>query len=333
MRKIYIFFFWALVACFIMTCFVRCFNSQPVIVFIGGGSAKKFIDDRYDVNIDEFPRSFYLNLPSSDSWLPLVEEIEKYGEEENNTMRTTIICLSADSIKPKDSKLKHHNDIFKKNRIIGVHLGDDPLCLYTNSPSICSEINNCSKTINNNKCINISGLDTVLKEKVEVDSIRIYTTKKGSGTFQAYEKIIDSTIFSELGKDIFYDSDNKEKFDTCNKQLIFLGSEYYKPNNLDSLKCFYIIDTSSQKVTKPICIYFATYKNRSGGYSISAPVVNFLSHFKDSINTKVWKKIKRRGNWLDEAKKLEHNKKDSVIYLNKEEDNFLKRSSSTQTKR
>lgn len=327
MRNKYFFFFWALLMGLVMACFVKYFNSQPVIVFMGGGSAKNYIE-RKDKIIDNFPRSFYLNLPSLYSWLSLVEEIEKTGEEENDSIRTTIICLSADTINHKDTMLIHHNHIFKTNRIIGVHLGDDPLCLYAKDlpKSIESLINSNDSTIASSNLIKI--IDSIAVEY-------IYTTKDRSGTLQAYENLLNSipvknqtkkSIKNKLGVNIFYDFYKQENFEQFNDSLVFLGSEYYKPKLDKSWKQFYIKDTAKKAVTKPICIYFATYKNKLGVYSISAPVVKFLRHFKDSIDPKVWEKIERRGNWLDEAKKLEHNKEQSeIIYLNRNEDKFYKR--------
>ena len=300
-------FFLAIVVCFI-TLVLKCYiDSRPIIVFIGGGSAKNFINDLFmnDQKIENYPGSFYINVPSGSAWLTLVEEINRYDHSDDKKKKSTaIVCLSADAIDSDTTFMNkgHNKDIFTKKRIVGIELGADEMTVY-----LRGSIDNLSNTIS------VKTLESIIKK----DSVKIYTTKPESGTLNAYKRIIkDSATKKKLDSisrnNVFYGFFTEKDFEKDSNCLI-LGSQYYKPN-VGSLKPIEISDTTNIK--KPICIYFATYPDDRGFYRINEPIRKFIRSFKSKINKDVWNKIENSGNWQDAAEQLSHNKNGSILYLN-----------------
>ena len=295
-------FFLAIVMCFVILGVKDCIDSRPIIVFIGGGSAKNYIDSLEGPKIENYTGSFYINVTSKISWITLVEEIARYDKNQYKKKPTAIVCLSADAIDSDSTFIEDGNikSIFDQKRIVGIELGADELIVYRKG--------------------SIKGLkdsDTILSadslEKYVGDySVKKYTTKKESGTLRAYRRLIKdkSILADDRIINVFYDFPAEKNLD--NNSLI-LGSKYYKPKD-DSLISIKIKDTTNIK--KPICIYFATYPDYRGFYRINEPIRKFIRSFKDKINKDVWNKIENNGNWKDAAEQLDHNKNGRILYLN-----------------
>ena len=287
-------------------------DSRPIIVFIGGGSAKNYINDIYMKNqkIEEYPGSFYINVPSSNAWLALVEEIERYDHSPDKKKKkpTAIICLSADAIDADTAFMKKeiNKHVFKEKRIVGIELGADELIVYRKG--LTEELKD-SNTISVN----------TLKSIINKDSVRKYTTKPESGTLKAYKRLInDSNIISKLdsisNSNVFYGFFTEKKDFDFKGNYFILGSKYYKPD-VDSLDSMGINSTTNNK--KPICIYFATYQDdASKFYMINEPIRKFIRSFKSKIDKNVWELIENNGNWKDAAEQLKHNQNGRILYLN-----------------
>lgn len=307
MKHLFQILFLAFIMCFVILGVKDCIDSRPIIVFIGGGSAKNYINDSFMKNqkIEKYPGSFYINVPSKIAWLTLVEEIARYEKPHYKNKPTAIICLSADAI--DTTFIKENNSVFVQKRIVGIELGTDELIAYQKG-SIKEIIDS------DNNTISVENLKSIIMN----NSVKIYTTKKGSGTLNAYERLINDTDAIKILKDNdsnrFYEFFTNDNFDS---NCLILGSKYYKPNVAsDSLKQMKIKGKDNKKSKKPICVYFATYLDDRGFYIIDEPIRKFISSFKSKINKDVWKKIENNGNWKDAAEQLKHNKNGRIIYLN-----------------
>lgn len=305
MKKRFIFLFLAFFVCLIIYVFKSYYSSKPVIVFVGGGSAKNFIDTLLKekealYSIDNYPRSFYLNLPSGSAWDVLVEEIRKYDKKINQS--TAVICLSADTIKSSFTEKESTKKVFDKKMVIGLKVGEDHLVVYLRDP-------NNSLQLKDSNQISVKLLENLIKTEKK----KLFTTRDSSGTLNAYNKILEDCVSNQ---NTFYDFSTNEdlKISTDTPICLFLGSRYYKPK-VDSL---HEIEVKTN-IRKPICLYFATYEDRNGYYIISEPIRKFIKYFKDSIDDKVWEKIEKHGNWKDEAEQpqINRNPNSRIIYLNK----------------
>lgn len=285
-------------------------DSRPIIVFIGGGSAKNFIDSLMGSKIEEYPGSFYINVPSTTAWLTLVEEINRYDHSDDKKKKATaIVCLSADAIDPVFMNKGHNKKVFneKEKRIVGIELDADELTVYRKGS--ISELKDSATTIS------VDILESIIKK----NSVKIYSTKKNSGTLRAYERLIGDTavkkkLESISSSNVFYDFFTEGDFKKASKCLI-LGSQHYKPNDKSLIK-MKIKGKDDPSVKKPICIYFAIYPDDRGCYIIDEPIRKFIRSFKSKIHKDVWKKIENDRDWRGAAEQLEHNKNGSILYLN-----------------
>lgn len=256
------------------------------LLITGGGSARNYIEKKYlgDIPLIKLNPDFwwYAPMPSGESYRIIAEEIINFGKDEDYKTRPYYpIAISAEKV-TKDSVFRKNvsYEVFKDRAIVaGIHLGYDPLVVYSNSKTILdSSYLNCSK----------------LKELTQKESLLVLRTSSTSGTFRSYTStsVCPSLLKEQNNLPLFSDSDtlSKRYFE---KEWLALGSLYYGPKDPD-LTSAIVLNDKEEIEQKPICIYFLLYKDKeSNKYALPDATKEFLTKFQetDTIFNSIFKKI------------------------------------------
>lgn len=231
-----------------------CTEKQKRLLIAGGGSAKELIECKYGRGILDDKYWIYAPIPSGSAYRLLTEETKmdiKKGEYNNRDYYTVI--LSADKAEQSDFLKDNSFSDFKKTGIVvGIHIGFDTLAIY-HPKRVVIDTNNIKEYIK-----------SILRDTNK--NIHIYTTNEKSGTLNAYNKYLDTTIIPPSDSAVFY---SKKTID--DNRWIALGSKYYGPENKD-------IDTFLVRgERKQVYIYFMKYKNTgSKSYELPSATEKFL---------------------------------------------------------
>lgn len=218
-------------------------ESQKRILIAGGGSAKHYIEENFNILKD--PYWIYAPVASGNAYRLLMEETAMETSEKHYY---TIILSAGETgdtsflrnNKAKTDSVTRMKEIEKFRKfgvIIGIHMGMDTLVVY------------CSDNIslgNNGSTLSKAEMDSVYKKWGN----NIYTTNETSGTLKAYNELIGIDIKPTK---IFYSSEIID--DTT---WIAFGSKYYYPKN--AVKKYVISDTNVKP--KQIYVYFIKYKDQ-----------------------------------------------------------------------
>ncbi len=305
-------------------------KNRPLILFAGGGSAANFIKaltkDKIDVN--DYPNSIYLNLPSEAAWTILAEEVNRTGT--GNPFIS--ICVSADRIDPAFTDSEKTRNLFQNASIIGYYLGEDSLLVYVRS-DLASKWKTDNDTITAEELVkqidNITTNDSIKNETIA----RIFTTSKDSGTLRAYQRCISKSSFTSSidlnqmldscktyiyisnSSNEFYNNLNNPENNHSNNVLPFviLGSKYYTPKDLKPNHRVLFVKLKNIIVSKPMYVYFLAYNNHNNDYcTVRRPIIRFLKTLKNykPISEEKWNMI------LNDT--LRHEKGMHLFYLNEE---------------
>lgn len=226
----------------------RSLNSKRLLI-VGGGSACNYIEKKY-LNNDSLVKLkpdlwWYAPMPSADSYRIIAEEIINFNENYKTRPYYPIVISAAKA--KNDSSFNKNNsipDFRNKAVVVGIHLGDESLVVYSSSRDrLDSAFIDCSK------------LEKLIKDTTLV----ILRTSVTSGTFNTYIDSVCSILKNKQGLKFFSDSDILlEHYD--GKEWIALGSEYYCPKGKDVVNATVYKNTGIVK--KPIYIYFLLYKDK-----------------------------------------------------------------------
>ena len=237
-------------------------KTEPLVIFAGGGSVKKYLlESSYKLDVEKYgSNSLYINIPSEDGWTLLKEEIVRF-KNDISKHPFLFICLSAASM---DNSIEYNRE---KAYIYGYQLGKDTLAVY---------FNNMKE--DEGDTISIEKLKDHLENKE--NKYKIYITSQKSGTRRAYDEALKGKVdLKSIHTELFFDTD--DIYDTS----IILGSNYYPPNNYSSenpnlTKKFVCI--SGKVVTKPLYIYFVAYK-KEGKYIPDGTIIDFLNKLNKGV--------------------------------------------------
>lgn len=188
---------------------------KPLVIFAGGGSVNKFLETK-GIETNEFPHSVYSNMPSGYVESLLIEEIQRFGKENEAKRPFLTILLSnnkivdwnRESLKPflyigLSAEKINYNQLFKSEyaQVYEYYIGKDSLAVYY----VDKKNKQYQDTI---KDYNIDKLENVLRDSTE-HKIKIYTTTPESGTRKAYVNYLKNEIDSvelmrKLNKAIFF---------------------------------------------------------------------------------------------------------------------------------
>lgn len=305
-------------------------KNRPMIIFAGGGSAANFIKaltkDKIDVN--DYPNSIYLNLPSEAAWTLLAEEVNRMGL--GNPFIS--ICVSADRIDSAFTDSEKTRNLFQNASIIGYYLGEDSLLVFARS-DLASKWKTDNDTITAEELVkqidSITTTDSIKNETIA----RIFTTSKDSGTLRAYQRCISKSSFTSSinlnqmldsrktyiyisnSSNEFYNNLNNPENNHSNNPLPFviLGSKYYIPKDLKPNHRVLFVKLKNIIVSKPMYVYFLAYNNHNNDYcTVRRPIIRFLKTLKNykPISEEKWNMI------LNDT--LRHEKGMHLFYLNEE---------------
>ena len=288
-------------------------NFEPMLVFVGGGSAANYMAAHYHYNVynDSLAHSLYLNMPSKQGNLLMADEIfENHAKNANPTKNNCFypVFLSASRSTESDfidSNVSDEKDEFTKlGIIISYYLGGDSLVAYF----YYRHKKDVPKELRNSKVIQASYLQQLISNEKRM---KIFTTRDSSGTRIAYQKnmnnILDS-IDSER-KAFFYQTtemkslrDDTQKY----KGFIMLGSGAYKANAIDTFMqdnpeyCFARpIALGDSMLQKPIYVYLAAFRRGDDKYTIPSVGRKFLNHIYKHDNDSVTEVLKLKS--IDEG--------------------------------
>ena len=204
-------------------------SRSPLLVFAGGGSVPNMIKNvtNNSIDIKDYDKSIYLDLPSTNAWPLLTEEVMINHTLDSVTNKFYPICLSA--LKANSSvfhKIVDSNEFMKKGTILSYKLGKDILKVYTN------------EDIGEGSEISIDELSGKIKEWCINKSVDIFITQEGSGTYSTYQNLLKNNIDINTCKDALKWYDTKLKFSNLPKHFIILTSTYYTPKHQKSQEAY-----------------------------------------------------------------------------------------------
>lgn len=181
-------------------------NTKPVLVFAGGGSVRKFLQEEYKVDVRKQGNSINIAMASGSAWRVLAEEYHNKNnyKKKDNSKKFITICLSAGRIPQEfynefiSSRLPDNTTARKWDDAIiaEVYLGEDNLVAYL-SNSLKKRWN-----LEEAKTIRLDTLAEKLQRIIEgKDNFAVFTTNKMSGTLEQYKKSFkDSKNVQDLKK-------------------------------------------------------------------------------------------------------------------------------------
>ena len=222
---------------------------QKRLLIAGGGSAKNLIEEIYlnkgnhalKKKLGDNTYWIYSPIPTGSAYRLLTEETVMDIQDSNFKKRGYYTVILSAGKATNSSFLRDDVKSFRKiGVVIGIQVGMDSLCVYSNNVIKKDSVISYLKTI------------VPVKRNVNPDTtVNVYTTNVTSGTLRAYEKILQDTILPHY---IFYSTT------TINdSSWLALGSKYYYPKN-DSVNS-YCLDT----MPKPVYIYFMKYRSKEQG--------------------------------------------------------------------
>lgn len=273
------------------------FKSSELLIFAGGGSVKNYIEDKYGIDIVEYPNSVYANLASGSAWALLAEEASRYQEDGGRGLEHfSSLCLSADDI---DSTFINEKTkaMFANARIIRYNMGEDSLVVYVHNDILRNR--NIPKDATS---ISVDSLRSLLKYAMsKPEEMRIFSTSKTSGTLRMYQSCIapEDSIDLERMLDqkqsyLFYKQStsgyiNALDIPNGNQPYIILGSHHYFPQTLDAEKekqysALFVRD-DEDFIAKPMNLYFVgKYDSKNDYCTVMKPIVKFLKDINASHN-------------------------------------------------
>ena len=289
---------------------------EPMLVFVGGGSAASYLDSIYDYDVVQNTKdeqSLFINMPSGASYSLLTDWILERpninsAEAGNNFFYP--ISLSASKANPKDftENLWDTTLLTDKGIVLSYFMGYDTLCIHYYAPEDTVQIDSLS----DNEEITMENLKKFLGEK---NDIIYYTTRDNSGTYGTYLTTMDSIFVKnptvKESREIFYKEQTMvELYKPVKKEakwhgILVFGSNYYLPediisfgnNNKKGYRKLYVVH-DGQRLRKEMYIYMPALKEKenAGTYRIPANGVRFIKNVNDTIKIEPIFKITKTDN-------------------------------------
>lgn len=271
-------------------CFQQHISSKTVkLVFAGGGSVANIIKDKYSVDCKTYENSLYLSLPSEHAWPLMAEEVMNNHSSKSVRNKFYPVCLSAMEANDSDFTKIVDSEKFKgQGSVISYYLGDDPLIVYTN----------LFDTVNTISIQELSDTISTWIDKKELenkDSLRLYITQEGSGTYYCYRQLIKNNINIDIDtyKNLltwYGDSLRPDQLVFPNESIkyVILTSKYYTPDRISKHKNEQkkvVVDKDGKPKTKPLFLYFVAHVNE-GTFTIPEEMVEFLNKTVGQDSTK-----------------------------------------------
>lgn len=281
---------------------------QRMLLFMGGGSVYKFIEDKFGVNVENIaghPNSMYAPVASSLLWGMIAEEY--YNDRGRQHVYCPIFMAACKIDKDVvNSKIPSKDSINKKMLIVELCLGKDTTTIYFNDPNyyrILTGENADEVDPFGRRYIYAENVRKVIDSALKPGNRILYTTSKGSGTFLSFKHMLDPAYVES----IFDKGQGREEFHetyplSIKDKFVILGSVYYHPNfgkynriATGKDRMYYIKNKKTGDLyLKDMCLYFCVHKkDEKSGYEMRKDLWRFLTE-KLKINieeTEVWNKL------------------------------------------
>lgn len=250
--------------------------NQQRLLIVGGGSARRYIENSILQKKDGLKSLFWLYapMPSGDSYRIIAEEIIKNYESYRRRPYYPIVISAQQATEDKFTRNYSSKEFYKKGIVIGVHLVDEPLVIYASENAIDS----CDT--HQGKAIETAVLNSIIEEQIPIllkrdpqaiDSLPIiFTTSENSGTLNAYLNACGNTILNSYLRacDFIKEHHFFSDIDTLSRQnpgkeWIALGSLYYPPQieNGETIDTLTLCNGENIVEPKRIYVYFMLYKD------------------------------------------------------------------------
>lgn len=291
-------------------------RDKPMLLFLGGGSVANFIEkELLDCRVDYMDslglrNTMYLGVPTGNLWTIIGEQY--YNECFKGKDKYYPVFLAASKIdmnKVKEAVLDENVDMSIKDKmlIFELNLGKDTVITYFANESVLKAGTHYDlvdgKLWQNKEQLK----NTIDFAKNSKSNVRLFTTTKPSGTWNAYKEIlkdlVDSVYISEIENDTVIRKIYNDRQDVGSGSFVLLGSGYYYPTMPSSRNMIYVSDsTKTSPKTKDLYLYFIAYaveekREEDKIYRIPEQVVAFLNILEDKL-----KNNKREINYINKIK-------------------------------
>lgn len=220
------------------------------IVFAGGGTVQRYLQQCGRINVNDYPFSKYVHMPSASAWSLLWDDVNEKGNR-----RYCPVVLSAGEINtdvPSIIKFKEND-----RRIASYQLGNIPLMV---------QVYDKNKTTTKTDTINITldSLKGILKTaKFNRNEYEIWTTTENSGTYLEYKKLVydsfdlDGIVNNQGANGTRLDFSPANLTGEDNKTKIVLANKHYFYTEEEPSTIYYVVgsDQNGTKKTIPLYIY------------------------------------------------------------------------------
>ena len=267
---------------------------EPMLVFVGGGSAASYLDSVYHYDVVQNTKeqqSLFINMPSGDSyslltdWILERQQVSDMGKGNNFFYP---ISLSASRAKEKDfiENLQTKEELTNYGIVLEYFMGYDTLSVLVYDPV----------SVQKEETISIGAL----KEMLRNNEMVYLTTRDKSGTYTTYLNLLDSMFTKEKDKmkatrHIFYEENSMEKIQNGvgkGKRYVVLGSYFYQPHDCD--KCCknypgnydkrYLVDDEGKVMRKAMFIYMPAMKEKDEDrYELPDIAKRFIHNVDDTL--------------------------------------------------
>lgn len=264
---------------------------EPVLLIAGGGSARNYIARYNNIELESYPMSYYVHMPSSNAWLLLTEEVISPQQ----SPKYVPICVSASSATDDDFlKITTKEHFLKSGSVIEFRLGYDTLAICTKRDPMVDKIITHESILDGE--ISSKELGRLIANDKEINT---YATSPGSGTRAAYEKMLaaNGIDINKHNVNQFSEYSDLPSINKNNKPYLLLGSKCYTmsdlrsivaANNAYELKVYTASSGGKEYVCKPINLYFMAYKRtNTSDLEIPQQTIDFLNNLGYDLSDKV----------------------------------------------
>lgn len=286
-------------------------TAQRMLLFMGGGSVYKYIEDKGGVkvdSIDEYPNSIYMPTATGNLWSMIAEEYYQNRLGENQKFFPLFLAASKIDTFEVNKKSPLNGKFYDNMIVCELNLGNDTTVVYFGKNG--GPTNYTEKTLGDGRkvrCLNASQLCEAIANARAKDIL--YTTSTNSGTFKSFCSILRTKMDSDSISTIFKTGRREfhEKYLLVEPNYMVLGSVFYYPRIMKSLSAgtpysepiphdeksmYFVLDAKRDFYQKDMCLYFVAYHNTMGKYEIPKTIRDFLEeHLNLEVTGPQWKKI------------------------------------------
>ncbi len=289
---------------------------EKMLVFAGGGSVVKYLDEKYlkDIGKDTtgtyfrnntYHNGIYLHVPSEDALILLSEEAKMPYSQ--NKQPFYPVCFSAKKATKESFTRKCPEDYLKENGgyIAELWVGEEALKVYVEKDTLGKWP---------------KGLNLIAEGKITVDELKgllmsdkynIFKTSSQSGTYYAYRDELEKANCNLSEIDFLeYSSQTplprlQHPENRNRKPYIILGSEYYRPEGIEdqihkqqNVLPLILVKGENDTIKHPIYIYFMAYRKVTADKHVVYFVPQEVRNFLDLLEFKYNKKLINENNEL-----------------------------------